>query len=223
MSDITGVSGTPGSPADQPGDAGGSTPRSSDAGAVSEKRPKKKGGGGSPRGIETMFRTTYRVHMDLTALADSKANIMISINGLILSIILASIAPKIDANTWLLVPTSMVLLSCLGAIIFAVLAARPRVNSRRISLEQVGSGNINLLFFGNYTQLTEDEFVAGMEKLVDQPDLLYSNMMRDLFGIGTVLSRKFSLLRKSYTFFMIGLSVSVVAFIVVFATQSYAP
>lgn len=212
----------PGSPVDQPDDSERTKRGGGGAGAASEARTKKKGGGSS-RGIETMFRTTYRVHMDLTALADSKANIMISINGLILSIILASIAPKIDANTWLLVPTSLVLLSCLGAIIFAVLAARPRVYATKISLDQVGSGNINLLFFGNYTQLTEDEFVAGMGKLVEQPDLLYRNMMRDLFGIGTVLSRKFALLRKSYTFFMMGLSVSVVAFIVVFAAQSYAP
>ena len=62
------------------------------------KKGKAAGGLGSSRGVETMFRTSYRTHVDLSHLADNKANIMISINGIIISILLASISPKIDAN-----------------------------------------------------------------------------------------------------------------------------
>jgi len=185
-----------------------------------KKKKKKETGLGSSRGIETMFRSTYRVHMDLTSLADSKANIMISINGLILSIILASVAPKIDSNAWLLVPTMVVLLSCMAAIIFAVLAARPRVNSHRITLEDVEAGRANLLFFGNYSFLDEDTYVEGLTNLAQRPDDLYRSMMRDVYGIGTVLNKKFSLLRRSYMVFMYGLSLSVVAFILVFVMQA---
>jgi len=187
-----------------------------------DSRGKEKKGLGSRRGIETMFRTTYRVHMDLTALADTKANIMISINGLILSIVLAAVAPKIDSNAWLLVPTTVLLLSCLGALIFAVLAARPRVIASDITLEDVRSGTRSLLFFGNYTNLPEETFAAGMVELIQDPDLLYTNMIRDVYGIGRVLSRKFSLLTKAYNFFMYGLIVSVAAFIIVFVTQASA-
>ena len=189
-----------------------------------KKKDKKKGGGtvGSSRGIETMFRATYRVHMDLTALADSKANIMISINGLILSIILASVAPKIDSNNWLLIPTTVVLLSCLSAIIFAVLSARPRINASVISLDDVRSGRANILFFGNYSQLGQDAFVQGMTELATNPDLLYTNMMLDVYGIGRVLNKKFAMLRKSYMVFMWGLTVSVLAFIFVFVMQAFA-
>jgi hypothetical protein len=218
-------------------DVGSSSAREeggSDASTKAKKRKKrdrqgKKGKGkgtptvGSSRGIETMFRATYRVHMDLTALADSKANIMISINGLILSIILASVAPKIDSNNWLLIPTTIVLLSCLGAIIFAVLSARPRINASTITLDDVRSGRENLLFFGNYSRLDEDDFVRGMTDLAQNPDLLYTNMMRDVYGIGRVLNRKFELLRKSYMVFMYGLTVSVLAFIFVFVMQAISP
>ena len=31
------------------------------------------------RGIETMFRTTYRTHINLSSIADNKANILLSI------------------------------------------------------------------------------------------------------------------------------------------------
>ena len=72
---------------------------------------------GTNRGIETMFRSAYRVQMDLKGLADNKANMMISINGIIISIIIASVAPKIDANPWLLIPTTVFLIGNLVSIV----------------------------------------------------------------------------------------------------------
>ena len=192
----------------------------------SKKKKKKKkdsDGLGTSRGIETMFRTAYRTHLDLTALADTKANIMISINGLILSIILASIAPKIDSNNWLLIPTVVVLISCMTAIIYAVLAARPRVNAKEIDLDLVRRNKTNILFFGNYSSLSESEYVDGMVSLLTNTDNLYTNMMRDIYGMGKVLTKKFALLRKSYTFFMYGLTLSVIAYIIIFLLTTYFP
>ena len=84
----------------------------------------KKKGPGTNRGIETLFRASYRVQMELTALADNKANMMISINGIIISIIIAAVAPKIDANPWLMIPSTIFLLGTLISIIYAILAAR---------------------------------------------------------------------------------------------------
>ncbi len=184
----------------------------------SKKKDKKKVEGlGTSRGIETMFRTSYRTNMDLSGLADAKANIMISINGIIISIVLASISPKIDANPWLLIPTAVLLLTCLGSMALAVLAARPRVSSQIISLEDVRQNNKNLLFFGNFVSMPEDDFVLGMKELVQNTDNLYINMIRDIYGLGTVLMKKFSLLRRSYNVFMFGLIAGVLLFIGVYA------
>ena len=186
-----------------------------------KKKKKTKNGLGSGRGIETMFRSTYRAHLDLTSLADSKANIMISINGLILSIILAAIAPKIDTNAWLVIPTVFILVSCVVAIIFAVLAARPRGKPEaNLTLDEVLKRDVNLLYFGNSSQLSEEDFITGLTRMVENLDDLYRNMMRDIYGMASVLSRKFALLRTSYTVFMIGVSVSVLAFILVFLLES---
>ncbi len=193
------------------------------AGAKKKKKKKKKdkekdkSGLGTSRGIETMFRTSYRTNMDLSGLADSKANIMISINGIIISIILASISPKIDANPWLLVPTAVLLLTCLASIALAVLAARPRVSSEVINLEDVRESNKNILFFGNFVSMPEDEFVIGIKELLQNTDNLYINMIRDIYGLGTVLEKKFTLLRRSYNIFMGGLIIGVLLFIGVYA------
>jgi hypothetical protein len=177
---------------------------------------KKRYSLGSARGIETMFRTSYRQHVDLSALADTKANIMISINGIIISIIIASISPKIDANPWLLIPTSVLLVGCLSSLIFAVLSARPRVTTKAVSLEDVRSDRSNILFFGNFVNMRREDYLLGMEELVKNTDRLYRNMMRDIYSLGQVLQRKFMLLRVSYTLFMIGLILGVLLFISVY-------
>ena len=181
-----------------------------------KKGKKKRGRFGSDRGIETMFRTSYRTHLDLSALADTKANIMISINGIVMSIILASISPKIDANPWLVVPTSFLLVGCMASMVFAILAARPRVSSSVVTLDDVRDKRANILFFGNFVTLNEDDFVAGLSELLVDTEGLYVNMMRDLYSLGGVLSQKFALLRTSYTIFMWALLVGVALYIAVF-------
>jgi hypothetical protein len=182
-----------------------------------KKKKDRKAKAGAGRGIETMFRTSYRTHIDMSGLADAKANIMISINGIIVSILLASIAPKLDANPWLLLPTTVLLVSCLASLIYAVLAARPRVSSRIITLDQVRQNAANILFFGNFVSLSEDDYIKGMHELLQDSDRLYTSMTRDIYSLGSVLQRKFRLLRTAYTIFMFGLLVGVSLFILVFA------
>jgi hypothetical protein len=178
-----------------------------------KKKKKKKDGLGTNRGIETMFRTSYRTHVDLSALADNKANIMIGINGIIMSVLIASISPKIDANLWLIVPTTILLIGLLISLIFAILAARPRVTEEQYTLEDIQEDRANILFFGNFVHLSSDEYVEGMKTLMQDTDRLYTNMIRDIHGLGTVLRRKFELLRTSYTVFMWSLAIGVLAFV----------
>ena len=125
-------------------------------------------------------------------LADTKANIMISINGIVMSIILASISPKIDANPWLVLPTSVLLVGCMGSMVFAILAARPRVSSHQVTLQDVRANRSNILFFGNFVNLSESDFVEGLSELLVNTEQLYVNMMRDLYSLGGVLNRKFA-------------------------------
>jgi len=182
-----------------------------------KKKDKDKDKGlGTSRGVETMFRMAYRSHLTLSQMADNKANIMISINGIMISVVIASISPKIDANPWLLVPTGVLLVGCAVSLVYAVLAARPRVTQQKLTLEDVERNDANILFFGNFVRLSEPEFVTGLTKLMQDTERLYVNMMRDIYGLGRVLQRKYTLIRTSYTVFMVALVVSVLLFVGVF-------
>lgn len=174
--------------------------------------------GSRKRGVSDMFRTAYRTHVELSAIADNKSNIMISINGIIISIIIASISPKIDANPWLLWPTSALLLSCLVSLVYAILAARPRVNKHPVTLEDVRANRANILFFGNYNNMDRAEFVEGIEELMQDEQRLYDSMARDLYGLGQVLFKKYDLLKVAYNVFMVGIILAVLLFITVFLT-----
>lgn len=176
--------------------------------------------GSRKRGVSDMFRTSYRTHIDLSSIADNKSNIMISINGIIISIIIASISPKIDSNPWLLIPTSVLLITCLISLIYAVRAARPRVSKEDVSLEDVRNNDANILFFGNFFKLPREDYVTGMEELMMDREKLYDSMARDLHGLGVVLAEKFRLLRIAYNVFMAGLVLSVISFIFVFMIAS---
>ena len=180
-----------------------------------------KKGLGTNRGVETLFRSAYRVQMDLTGLADNKANMMISINGLIISIIIAAVAPKLDANPWLLIPTTTFLLGTLISIVYAILAARPRVSSVPITLEDLEHSNGNILFFGDFANLSQDDFTAGMIDLIQDKTVVYETMIRNLYGLGSVLKKKFALLKVAYTAFMIALVLGVTSFIGVFVWILY--
>jgi hypothetical protein len=171
---------------------------------------------GTNRGIETMFRSAYRVQMDLTGLADNKANMMISINGIIISIIIAAVAPKLDSNPWLLIPSILFLLGTLVSIVYAILAARPRVSHKSITLADLQHSEGNILFFGNFANLKEHEFVEGMSELMQDRTVVYETMIRNIYGLGVVLNKKFALLQVAYTSFMIALILGVTSFIGVF-------
>ena len=169
------------------------------------------------RGVETMFRVTSRNHMELSNMADNKANIMISINAIIISIIVSAMVPKLDKNTFLIIPTFVLLATCLLTIIFATLSTRPKVTGGTFTKDDLKHRRVNLLFFGNFFKMKFEEFNHGMKELMEDREFLYGSMTKDIYYLGQVLGRKYKLVRISYNVFMIGLVMSLVAFAVAFA------
>ncbi|WP_262887835.1 Pycsar system effector family protein [Pontibacter pudoricolor] len=112
------------------------------------------------RGIETMFRNTYRTHLDLSAIADNKANMMISLNAIILSVVITYLStktsvsgPEFAQHRSLLIPIGTLLLTALGSVVTAIISAQPEITSFSFKKEKMNSRKVNLLFFGNFTNI----------------------------------------------------------------------
>lgn len=165
------------------------------------------------RGIETMFRTTSKNHLELSAMADNKANIMISVNTIILSVVVSVLIRKLYEYPNLVIPTIVLIIVCLTTIVLAILATRPNVSSGVFKDEDVLSKKTNLLFFGNFHKMKLDRYEWGMKEMMKDGEYLYSSLIKDIYYLGVVLGKKYKLLRVCYTFFMIGFVISIIAFV----------
>lgn len=174
------------------------------------------------RGIETMFRTSYRNHINLSSIADSKANIMISVNAILMSIIVSFVSTRLQQDQWLVIPATCMLVTSLAAIIFAILAARPKVTSEVFTIEDVRRNRANILFFGNFVNMEVGEFRTAMHEIMEDWDTLYDTMINDVYSLGRVLKQKYHLLWLSYTVFMGGLIVTVVVFMMLLFEIGFA-
>jgi len=185
----------------------------------SEKKEKKKSkeiDKGAGRSIETMFRNTMRTHVDFSSMADTKANIMISVNTLVLTIIVSIMIRKLDSNPHLVIPTAILTVTSLVTLIYAILVTRPKVTSGTFTEDDIKQKKANLLFFGNFHRMNLGEFTWGMREMISDKEYLYDNMIKDFYYLGQVLGEKYRKLRYSYTIFMWGIIISVIAFTIAF-------
>lgn len=170
------------------------------------------------RGIDTLFRVSLGNHTRLSGIADSKANILLSVNAIIISIALSSIIPKLDSpkNAHLVIPTFIMLISSVITIIFAILSTRPKVTSGFFTRADVEAKKVNLMFFGNFYKMPLEDYDWAMNEMMKDRDYLYSTMIKDLYYLGLVLQRKYNLLRIAYNFFMVGIIITVISFVIAF-------
>lgn len=172
------------------------------------------------RGIQTMFRTTSNNHFELSSLADSKSNIMISVNSIIISVTLTVLLARLAFYPHYIIPTIILLAVCLSSIIFAILATRPSISGGRFTEEDIRNKKTNLLFFGNFYRMSLDEYNWGMNEMLKDREYLYNSMIKDIYFLGVVLAKKYRYLRIAYTIFMWGLIAAVIAFAIAAITGS---
>ena len=170
------------------------------------------------KAIQSVFRVTLKNHIKLSDIADTKANILLSVNAIILSIALSNLIPKLDnaSNTYLIIPTMIFLAFTLISMLLSVMATRPNVTSGKFTKEDVNKKRVNLLFFGNFHKMSLGEFEWAMNEMLGDKEYIYSSLTKDLYFLGLVLQRKYKILRLTYTIFMIGILVSVSAFAISF-------
>jgi HD superfamily phosphodiesterase len=166
------------------------------------------------RGIETMFRVTLKNHITLSNIADTKANILLSVNAIIVSLVLSNLVSKLDnpSNSYLILPTVIFVLFTVASIVLSVLATRPNVTSGKFTKDDVANKKVNLLFFGNFHKMSLDDFEWAMGEMMKDRDYLYSSMKKDLYFLGKVLDKKYKILRITYIVFIVGIIISVFAY-----------
>jgi HD superfamily phosphodiesterase len=191
------------------------TAEANKAGEKAKLKPAKDG-----RGIETLYRSVYDYHINLTSIADNKANMMISINTIIISIVITLFGTGFTfssqaefSSVRFVFPMAFLLLTSLLAVVFAILSARPNVTTKE--KYELSKKDSSILFFGNFAQLQLREFVDKIKELKQEKDELYESMSIDIYYLGSVLIKKYNFLSWSYNIFMFGMVICAVGFVVI--------
>jgi hypothetical protein len=143
-----------------------------------------------------LLRTMQQHHVQLSGMADNKANIMIGVSALIFSglVTVAQRGP-------LTLPLQILGLGAMLAACAAVLAVMPKVRG-----PAPGSPGYNPLFFGCFMQKDAEGFLQDLRGILAAEDRIFASMAMDAYGIGAVLYRKKYLwLSRSYTIFLVSL------------------
>ena len=171
------------------------------------------------RGKETLFRVTFRNQINLISIADSKANMIISLNAILISLIIAVFGSGISiqgipfmSKYILVVPFTILMITCLASAILAIISAKPHIIK---TPEGINNPKLSLLFFGNFYKKTLDEYLKDMTILLGSRDSIYEHLMIDIYNQGKILQRKYKLLGVSYSIFMVGISLCVIAYLII--------
>jgi len=172
------------------------------------------------KGIQTMLRLASGNHLRLSEMADRKANILISVNAIIISVSVSLLFRKFETDPFLVIPTIIFLASSVITIVLSILATRPTVTGGKFSKEDITDKKVNLLFFGNFYKASLEDYKWGMSIMMRDPEYLYGSLIKDVYYLGVVLGKKYKLLRIAYNIFMAGIVISVIAFTISVFTQA---
>ena len=151
-----------------------------------------------------LMRTTQLAQLQLSAMADAKANLLMGGTAVIFTITIGQARNGIPPLPLLILGGAAFL-----SAIFAVLAVLPKTSNRGLG------GRPNLLFFGTFSQMEEEKFVDELLDRLRTETKIYSTVARDIHQAGTVLQKKkYRMLAWAYRTFLVGLVASAVAFVI---------
>lgn len=166
------------------------------------------------RARQSFYMITLKNHIKLSAIADTKANILLSVNAIIISLVLSNLIAKIGEvnNKHLTIPIIIILVSSLLCVVISILITRPNVTKGKFTAEDLNNNKVNLAFFGNFHSMDYKTYEAAVKSMHSNNSFIYGSLTKDLYYLGEVLNIKYKWLRIVYTIFLIGLVVSAIAF-----------
>ncbi|WP_319479497.1 Pycsar system effector family protein [uncultured Draconibacterium sp.] len=172
------------------------------------------------RGIETMFRLTARNQINLSSIADNKANIMLTINAVLVSVLMSTSALTLRTSEHnFLIPGIILIIGCLISLVFSILSVIPKYGTGDYSDEELKKRKLNLLFFGNFFNMPYEKYQKGVKEMMNDYDYLYGTLTKDQYNLGKVLAQKYKLLRYSYHVFLVSFVLAVLTFLVQYLSK----
>ncbi len=161
------------------------------------------------RGIETWFRLTSKNLYTRLQIVDTKANILITANAIIISVVLGALYSKLDEDPHLIYPIVGLVLTNVISISFAILATIPKAWSENIN---TSIESADLMTFETFSNMPLSGYQDAVMETLEDSNTLYPSIIKDIHNLGIKLARKYRLIRFSYLVFLYGIIISVILF-----------
>lgn len=145
-----------------------------------------------------------RHHVQLSAMADAKANLIITVSSIVLTVALGRLNdPELRTSMLTLAGFTLV------ALLLAILAVLPKYRPLTIADPERLPAFFNIMFFGHFAEIPRERFFQLWADALRTDAAVYENLANDLYSIGSYLARhKYRYLRFSYVFFLTGFVVA---------------
>lgn len=159
--------------------------------------------------LDQLLRQTRWHHAQLSAMADIKANVLLTVSSLVLTFCLPYVGkPMLQ---W---PAVVMISFCALTALSSIMVLSPKLPPRRASSRK--SPSFNILFFGSFAEMAEEEYFKEIEAICNDDNRVYETMTRDIYTLGLFLAKKkYYYLRLGYQLFLCGLFISGFTFAVV--------
>ena len=162
--------------------------------------------------LDHMIRQTRSHHVQLSSMADMKANMMLTVASLLIPLSIRFL----DDPRLQLAALTMIIFSII-TVLLAAYAAMPKMLWKHGPNEMADLKNpsFNLLFFGSFTKMDYNDFEHAMEQLMNDHEEVYEKQIKEIYLMGQYLAReKYRFVRFAYISFITGMVVSSVLYIV---------
>lgn len=149
--------------------------------------------------VDNLLRTVQQHHVQLSLMADTKASILITISSIVCTIALSR-----SGEPHLRPALMTIAVSSLISLLLAIVAVLPTFGRPR-------HGSMNILFFGHFAPMSEDEYMNELHTIVADDSVLYEAAVRDIHSLGVYLYRKkYRFLRFAYVALLAGFIIATV-------------
>jgi hypothetical protein len=163
---------------------------------------------GSP--FDHLMRAVQFHHVQLSSMADMKANMLLTMSSVVLTLCLPQVVTH--SRLW---PLYILISFCLLTICLAAYAVMPKLPPSNQPPPNLQDPSFNILFFGDFARLTQEQFESAMQEIMNDPSRTYGAQVREIYLLGTFLAKKkYRFLRLGYISFITGLFASFIGFII---------
>ena len=154
--------------------------------------------------MKELLASWQGAHVEYSAMADNKASILMGATFVVFSLTLG----EMESNQ---ISLPLLLLGgfSFAATVLSVMTIIPVFGGRQSNV-----GKPNLLFFGVFSRMKEEEFIDTLMGEMVSRERIYRLLARDVYQNGVVLQRhKYRWLRYAYRTFLVGIVITAIAFV----------